>query len=125
MIEELTQEEIDQYIALTDKIQKIEKAIHEEELAFNKNYIEQTANSGVIPYQLQISVTTNVYAIQSDPHVAPLLSEQFNQTYIIDFLDKSYTPIVDSLYDNMTKLLEKSCSDIGYNKTDNKDEVSV
>jgi hypothetical protein len=120
----ITQEEIDQYILLKEKISKFEQSMIEKENAVNAALLQKPEYSGVIPHQLNITVMVDVYQIQSDIHMAPIIIEKLSQSYIVDFLDKSYKPLVDSVYNNMTKVLENSCKDLVKNgSSDN--EVSV
>lgn len=124
MNNEITPEEIEQYLALKSKIEKFEQSILEEEQKINSALLTNPQYSGIVPHQLHITVITDVNQIQSDPNIAPITIEKFAQTYIIDFLDKSYKPLVDSVYNNMTMVLENSCKDI-YTKNAEKDEVSI
>lgn len=120
----ITQDEIDQYLSLKEKINKFEQSIIEKENAANAALLQKPEYSGVIPHQLNITVAIDVYQIQSDLHMAPITIEKLSQSYIIDFLDKSYQPLVEAVYDNMTKVLEMSCKDLIKNgSSDN--EISV
>lgn len=122
---DITEQEIEQYLALKEKIEKVEQALIDEENEINSALFTKQEYSGVVPHQLKITVMTDVYQIQSETHVAPVLIERLSQIYVIDFLDKSYKSLVDSIYKNMTQVLETSCKNLKDNNDSSDNEVSV
>lgn len=117
---EPTKEEIEQYLLLKEKIQKFELYMMEKENEYNQGLLTNPAYSGIIPHQLNITLITDVNRIESNLHMSPVLIEKFSRTYVIDFLDKSYLPLVDAIYEQMQKVLEDSCKNIYNNATETK-----
>ena len=105
-------EEIQQFYKLREKMIKAEEEITrlEEELA--EKIENKPKYSGQVPFNLTLTLITEVDIPSSDQNQSPQQIEKRSQSYIIDFIDNSYTVLVDRIYSTFTSVLEQSCKEI-------------